>query len=266
MKLKHRHIIIVLLAAVALFGRPETDPEKAELALRALDSVEIPQPVYYDAFGPGEELHFSVDYGIVNAGWAIMSVVSIVEYNRRPAYYFETRAGTNKSFSVVFKVEDRAESLLDMENFHTLRHEKHIREGNYRADRWFVIDQERNIARSEKYEVETYPNALDVLSAFYYTRMLELEPGDTFHLPNHEGGKNYPLRVAVHRKECIEVPAGRFDCIVIEPILHSPGLFDHKGNIYIWVTDDDRRMPVLMQTKIFIGNITASLVKYTLSD
>ena len=234
--------------------------------MRALDSIEIPKPVYLDAFGPGEELTFSIDYGFVNAGWAKMSVISIVEYNKRPAYYFETKAGTNKTFSVVFKVEDRVESLLDSEMFYSLRHEKHLSEGNYRADRWFTFDQTNNRAKSKKYDVETYPNVFDILSAFYYTRMLELDPGDTFYLPNHTDGRNYPLRVAVHCKETVEVPAGKFDCILIEPILNAPGIFEHKGNVYIWVTDDARRMPVLMKTKIVIGSISASLTKYRLAE
>ncbi len=266
MKKLFKNKAILLLVAASLFAKVEKDPEKAALALRALDSVEIPEPVYTDAFAPGEELTFSVDYGFVNAGWAKMSVLSIVEYNHRPAYYFETKAGTNKSFSVVFKVEDRVESLLDTEFFHSLRHEKHLSEGKYRSNRWFTFDQNKNRAKSKDYDVETYPNVLDVLSAFYYTRTLELIPGDTLFLPNHTDGKNYPIRVAVLRKESVEVPAGKFDCIVIEPILSAPGIFEHKGNVFIWLTDDGRRMPVLMKTKIVIGHISASLVEYKLPN
>ena len=258
--------LLAFLLASAVFAGIEEDPEKAYRALHALDSVDIPQPVYTDAFGPGEKLEFSVDYGFINAGWAIMEVPSIVEYQGREAFYFKTTAGTNKTFSVFYKVEDMAESIMDMERWHSLRHEKHLREGNYRADRWFKFDQEKNVVTSKKHEVETYEDALDIFSAFYYTRTLEMEPGDTFYLPNHTDGKNYPLRVAVHRREEVTVPAGSFNCLVVEPILRAPGIFEHKGNIYIWLTHDGHRMPVLMKTKIIIGSISASLVDYHLSD
>lgn len=254
--------ILAFALAAVISGKVEKDPEKAEKALRALDSVEIPEPVYTDAFAPGEFLKFSVDYGFVNAGWAEMEVVSIVEYKGRLAYHLQTRAGTNKAFSVIFPVEDRVESLLDMEEFYSLRHEKHLSEGKYQADRWFTFDQESNRAISKNYDIETYSNVLDILSAFYYSRTLELAIGDTFYLPNHTDGKNYPLRVAVHRKETVTVPAGTFDCIVVEPILRAPGIFEHKGNVYVWITDDDYRMPVLMKTRIIIGSIDARLLEY----
>ncbi|MGC9314250.1 MAG: DUF3108 domain-containing protein [bacterium] len=257
-------LFVVIIAGAALFAKVETDPEKAELALRALDSVEIPTPVNTDAFQPGEFLKFSIDYGFVNAGWAEMEVLSIVEYKGRLAYNIQTRAGTNKTFSVIFHVEDRVVSLLDMEEFYSLRHEKHLREGNYRANRWFTFDHEKNRAISKGYNIETYPNVLDVLSAFYFARTLEMEPGDTFHLPNHTDGKNYPLRVAVHRREEVTVPAGTFNTIVVEPILEAPGIFEHKGNVFIWLTDDKVKMPVMMKTKIIIGSIDATLLEYRL--
>ena len=256
----------ILVIVVSLFAKVETDPKKAALALHALDSVEIPTPKHIDAFAPGEKLEFSVDYGFVNAGWATMSVVSIVEYNGHLAYNLETRAGTNKTFSLFYKVNDRVVSLLDAERFYSLRHEKHLAEGNYRADRWFTFDQENHRAKSKNYDVETYPNVLDVLSAFYFVRTIDFAPGDTLYLPNHTDGRNYPLRVAILRREKVEVPAGEFDCIVVQPILRAPGIFEHKGSVYIWLTDDEKHMPVLMKTKIVIGYISARLQKYRLPD
>jgi len=267
MKVKYNVIwLLFLLLLGNTFAKVEKDPAKAAAALAALDSVEIPRPVNTEAFAPGEYLKFSVDYGFVNAGWAIMEVVSIVEYKGRLAYHFQTTAGTNKTFSLFFKVEDRVESLLDMENFYSLRHEKHLSEGNYHADRWFTFDQENHRAVSKDYDIKTYPNVLDVLSAFYYTRTLEFEPGDTFFLPNHTDGKNYPLRVAVHQVEKVTVPAGTFECIVVEPILKSAGIFEQKGNVYVWLTNDEKKMPVLMKTKIIIGSIDARLQEYRLPD
>jgi len=264
MKTRKQNFIFALFLCMALFAKVEKDPEKAAKALAALDGKDIPKPLNTDAFEPGEYFRFSIDYGFVNAGWAEMEIPSIVEYNDELAYRLQTTAGTNRTFSVIFKVEDRVESLLHMEKFHTLRHEKHLNEGKYHADRWFNFDQENNRAISKNYDIETYPNALDVLSAFYYVRTLELFPGDTFYLPNHTDGKNYPLRVAVHNIEEIEVPAGKFECIQVEPILKAPGIFEHKGKVFVWLTNDKKKMPVLMKTKIIIGSIDASLIEYRL--
>ena len=60
-------------------------------------------------------------------------------------------------------------------------------------------------------------------------------------------------------RERIRVPAGTFDCIVIEPMLKAGGIFKNKGRLVIWITDDDRRIPVLMRSKLLIGSISVVL-------
>jgi hypothetical protein len=55
------------------------------------------------------------------------------------------------------------------------------------------------------------------------------------------------------------VGAGAFDCLVVEPVLKYSGIFENKGKLTVWVTDDQRRIPVLMRSKILIGAISAVL-------
>jgi hypothetical protein len=45
----------------------------------------------------------------------------------------------------------------------------------------------------------------------------------------------------------------------VEPVLKYPGIFENKGKLTVWVTDDQRRIPVLMRSKILIGAISAVL-------
>ena len=67
------------------------------------------------------------------------------------------------------------------------------------------------------------------------------------------------MEVRVIGRQKIKVPAGRFDCVVVEPILKAGGIFKNKGRLVIWLTDDDRRMPVLMRSKVLIGSISVVL-------
>ncbi len=62
------------------------------------------------------------------------------------------------------------------------------------------------------------------------------------------------------RKEKVGVPAGEFDTIVVKPLMKSEGIFSRKGEIYIWLTDDERRIPVMLKTKVKIGSVNATLV------
>jgi hypothetical protein len=65
--------------------------------------------------------------------------------------------------------------------------------------------------------------------------------------------------VKVLRKEHVRVHAGEFDCIVVQPVLRYPGLFEQKGKLTIWLTDDAKKMPVMMRSKVVIGSINAAL-------
>ncbi len=83
-------------------------------------------------------------------------------------------------------------------------------------------------------------------------------------IDSHSDRKNYPINVRVLGREHVEVPAGEFDCIIIEPVMRSEGIFKAKGNIKIWITDDQYKMPVMMKSEVYIlGSINAQLNKFT---
>jgi hypothetical protein len=63
----------------------------------------------------------------------------------------------------------------------------------------------------------------------------------------------------VLRREELVTPLGRFKTIVIQPLLKSEGIFARTGDMFIWLTDDDRRIPVQMKSKVVVGSITATL-------
>jgi hypothetical protein len=174
-------------------------------------------------------------------------------------------ARTNKAFDMIYKVRDRHESYMDMEHLYSLRFEKHLREGKFRRDKEVDFDQKNHIAVYPDMEVGIPPNTQDFISALYYIRTIDLEPGQAVWMPNHSDGKNYPIFVKAIRRETVEVPAGRFDCLVVEPVLETSAIFENTGKLTIWLTDDNFRMPVLMRSKVVVGSFEAVLKEFTLS-
>ncbi len=71
--------------------------------------------------------------------------------------------------------------------------------------------------------------------------------------------KLYKAEVQVVKKEEIETGFGTFKTILIRPVLQSEGIFSRKGDILIWLTDDAKRLPVLLKTKVKVGSIKATL-------
>jgi hypothetical protein len=216
------------------------------------------------AFGVGELLEFDVKYGKLPAGSATLAIPEIVNFDGRDCYRVTSNANSNGVVSVFYKVRDHVESFIDVDGLFPRKFHKSLREGGYKADRTTVFNQKEHLAVTGNDTIPTYSFVQDPLSSLYYVRTQELIPGKDVLIDNHTDKKNYPLRVIVHKKETIEVPAGKFDCIVVEPVMRAEGIFKAKGSIKIWLTDDACKMPVLMKTEVFfLGSISAQLSKYT---
>jgi len=255
-------ILIAVLGSSVVSGLDVSLPasEQADSGIGQDSTVSCAPPGLNAAFDAGEWLHFSIQYGAIRAGDALMQVQAIEEVGGRPCYHLVSKAESNNFFSLFFKVRDRVDSFLDRDVLVSRRFTKNTREGKYRANVSIDFDQASGLARySDGAELDLAPCSQDILSAFYYVRTLELEVGQSVHVTCHADKKNYPLEVKVHKRETVRTPAGEFNCLVIEPFLKTSGLFRQKGRLTIWVTDDEYKIPVLMKSKIIVGSISAIL-------
>jgi hypothetical protein len=218
------------------------------------------------AFGVGERLEFDINYGFINAGTASMEVARLIDYQGRPCYQLVTRANSNSFFSTFYPVDDRVESIFDAVGLFSWRFEKNLREGSYRSDRMYAFDQHGHRTVYKDDTIEVAPWVQDALSVLYFVRTQDLEVGRSVYVDNFTDGENYKLEVRVLKKENITVEAGNFDCIVVEPLTKSVGVFKHEGRLTVWLTDDRVKMPVLMKSKILVGSITAELTGYDLGE
>jgi hypothetical protein len=243
-------------------------PPQMEMKLRAPEESKFKRVVTNRAFGPGERLEFSVGYGMIKAGTAVMEIPDMVKEEGRKCYHLVSTAQSNSFFSVFFKVDDKVESFMEGYGLYSLRYDKHLREGKFKSDVSMTFDQDNHLALynggKDTFQVPEYVQ--DVLSAFYFVRTQDLQVGKSILVDNHTDKKTYSLEVKVLRKEKVKVEAGEFNCFVIEPMLKTPGIFEQKGKLTVWLTDDETKMPVLMKSKVIIGSISTELVSYKLGE
>jgi len=221
--------------------------------------------IEHNAFNVGEKLIFEVNYGPITAGIAVMEIAKLKRISGRDSYNIQFKVNSVSSFDGVFKVRDKYVTYLDKEGIFPWRFEQHIREGGYSKDYSAFFDQRRGKAKTSNGKIDIPPYVNDIVSAFYYIRTQDLskyKKGDRIEMSNFFDNKIFPLDVMIHGREKVDVEAGEFNCIVVEPLVKEGGLFKHEGNILIWLTNDHRRMPVKVKTKIIIGSIEAKLIKY----
>ena len=214
-------------------------------------------------FAVGEKLVFSIDYGMINAGEGVLEVVGTVDVDGRACYRIESTARSNRFFSGFSKVRDKVISYVDVDGLFSRYFMKRLREGTYRKTVEIEFDHEAQKARyhnGKEYDVSA--GVHDILSAFYYVRTLDLEVGRDVFLSAHSSRKTYDMRVIVHGREMVETDLGTLNCFVIQPVMEGEGLFKHEGDLMIYLTDDARRIPVLMTAKLPVGSVATHLREY----
>jgi Protein of unknown function (DUF3108) len=217
-------------------------------------------------FAAGERLEFSVNWSVANIGTAFMHVSGIEDVNGHPCYHVEAGANSNKTIDLFYPVRDRFHSYIDRAELYSRKFIKHQKEGKSESYRELLYDQEAHkvLDLVKKEAEDCVPEAQDELSIFYYFRSLDLEVGEGVLLEGFVDKKGNPLKVAVLRKEWVDVPAGRFYCTVVQPFIRSGGLFKHKGSLLIWLTDDKHRIPVKVSSELDFGEIVVLLESYQL--
>jgi hypothetical protein len=229
-------------------------------------SIVMLRTVPNKAFTVGERLVFDVGYSFIKAGEAVFEIERIDTVNSRPSYRIRFSVNSTPSFSWIYRVEDRYETVVDVEGLFPWRFSQKIREGKYARDFQAEFDQINHVARTTEGIFPIPPYVQDVVSAFYYTRTVDFSGfsvGQKFAMQNFYKDSTYVLNVKFLGRQRITVKAGTFHCIIVEPLIREGGLFKSEGRVLIWLTDDERKIPVKVSTQIAVGSIDAELREYS---
>ena len=228
-------------------------------------SAEEPVP----AFAPGERLTYEIRWMFIPAGAAILEVAPHSRVERQPACHFIMSVRTNSFVDVFYKVRDRIEAWTDLGVTRSLRYQKLQRQGAHRQrDVSVVFDWKRNQATYSdrgrfQAPADLMDGTLDPLAAFYFTRTMPLIPGTAVERPVTDGKKTVIGRARVVGRERIQVPAGTFDTVLVEPDLSEvKGVFEKSpgARIKLWLTDDGRHIPVRIRSQVVVGHFSGELV------
>lgn len=230
-------------------------------------------PPRIQAFAPGETLTYEISWSqIVTAGTAVMEVKGERLPNGRAALRF---IATSRSVGMVDKfypVNDKVQSLFDPQIMQSLSFNLSESHGKRKRRRSLTFDHAKRTVVStlnnDPPQTLTIPAQVqDALSSLFYLRTREdFTIGKTHVIEVHDSGKNWSVEVQTLARETVKTPAGEFHTIKVRTFPRYDGVFMNKGEIFIWLTDDSRKIPVLMKSTISIGSIMTTLTDMKLGE
>jgi hypothetical protein len=220
-------------------------------------------------FSPGEKLKYALRWENIPAGELQLEIRPMTTINGSPAYHFVMTAKSNAAVDIFCKIRDRIDAYADSRMTRSVLYKKqrHSSQGLRRAKvkfDWANSQAQFSDASNTRAPIALQPGSFDPLSAFYFTRMTISGDTPLVERPVTDGKRAFIGNARLVGRETISLSNGRrYQTIVLEPEM---GLFggvfkESKGaRLRIWVTDDEKRIPVQIKAKVKVGHFIGELV------
>jgi hypothetical protein len=200
-----------------------------------------------------EELVYRVDFIGITMGYARFRYEGKVSTDGKPAYHLNVRAWTSGVLSFIYPINDTIDYYLDAETLAPIRQEFTQRAKDkddvalYNQETGRITYRYRQSGTIRK-QVDTIPSVYDPVSVAYYFRWRDLgvenRPRNVY-----AGRKVYQISSRVLGNERIRTGRGEVDTIAVLPLIRRNGKPDDKGELKIWFSSDERRVPVRLYAK-----------------
>ncbi|MBK0369578.1 DUF3108 domain-containing protein [Flavobacterium agrisoli] len=247
--MKKIHIILLLLL-VPLFGF---------------------QPKVDTAFDTGEWFKLRIHYGIVNAGYATVTVKEAV-VNHKKVYHAVGKGYTTGMSRFFFKVEDLYESYFDKNTGKPYRYVRKIDEGGYTKNQEGFFNQEQNKVLVKDYKnkseksLAVTENVQDIVSSFYYLRnhpeIDQMKPGESIAIDMFFDNEITKFKLKFVGREDIKTKFGTVSTMIFKPLVQAGRVFKEKESLTLWITDDKNKLPVRIQADLAVGSLKADIDGY----
>jgi hypothetical protein len=221
------------------------------------------------AFKNGEKLTFRIAYnstltGSLTAGKATLEILpSDTIINNQSTIHAVAKAWTTGLIEVFYKLNNRLESYINPATYEPVRFVRSLRENKYRKEETINFNHKDLTAVHEKKMVKIIRNTQDVISILYFVRSLSVEninPGQYFQVPYFLDDSIFHSRIIYEGKEKIKTRSGIYNCIKLKPMVLIGNVFNDTYPMTIWLTDDNYRLPVLIKSKLKIGEAHLELM------
>ena len=219
-------------------------------------------------FRAGEKLLYTIYWGPFVAGHASLEVESIEAVDGHDCYHLLAKARTSGLVDFLFHVDSTTESWFDAKELCTRRYRQNRVEGKHAKHTETRYDYVHGQFTMTNYLDGTTcvlpldRPLLDIVSAFFYVRTqpLELNKPQTFLV--NAGDTNRLVRILPDQRKTIWTsPLGDVPALRVEPEPTITVVAANKGRMWIWISDDPQKLPLVLISKMPIGSARFQLAE-----
>ena len=227
------------------------------------------------AFQDGEEITYKLYYNW-NFVWLAAGEVVFRVKEQNDKYHISVVGKTYPSYEWFFKVRDTYETYLDKETLLPITSIRDVQEGKYRLYDKVQFDQQKGKAKSlrgstkedavlKEYDIDNCMH--DIVSIIYFSRNVNFDSfqsGEEFPIKIFMDKESWPLKVKYKGKEERKriKGKGKFNTLKFTPEVIAGGMFKEKTIVSIWVSNDENRVPLLIEAPLSVGSVKAVIKNY----
>lgn len=223
-------------------------------------------------FHIGEKLTYNGRWGVIPAGQLTLEVLPKETINGVESYHFVMITKTSKLVDLIYKIREKQDSFVDTGMKHSVYYKKKT-ESEHPRDEYIKFDWEKltatytNFGETRK-PINIPPGTFDPLSLFYILRYHDLKENTEIIVPMTDGNLNIEVRAIVGKRDKVEIAGKNYETIEITPNMMMIDKLDKDKvvkksdhpELKVWVTADDRKIPLKIRTKIGIVTFDFDLV------
>ena len=238
-----------------------------ELEAYRVDPLTIPKS---PPFLKGEQLRFRLGWGVFSVANATLHCVED-SYGDEPAWKISLKTRTNSFADAIYKVRNHSTSWISRDVSRSFEYRAIQNEGGRGRDSQAIFDPEtltgtyyNKLSDDRRGPVDILPGTFDPLGIVFFLRSLEFDVGDEIIIPTSNGKECFYTNVHVIKKVNRKFKyGGRREAFVVEPdIKDVGGVFKRSpdGHIRFYISADEQRLPLRMESEVIVGNFWAELV------
>lgn len=223
-----------------------------------------------NSFIAGESITFSIFYSViglyVNAGTANFKTTEEA-LNGKNVYHTIGTGWTNSKYDWIFKVRDRYESYYDRQTMLPIKFIRNVNEGSYKRSQTAMFDHAKGyVTTEENKQIAISKCNFDVISALFNVRSIDFDKlavNSKIIFDMYLDGENYHMYLRYLGKETVETKLGTFKAFKVKPLLIQGNAFKGGEKMTAWISDDENRIPVRIESDLSVGSIKVDLMQYS---